>query len=257
MRSSHILGALLLTFSSLAAAWGEPQQIRRDLLPRATPTAGEGDAIVGDQSSTADASTTTSTSKNSKSSGKSGSKSGSSAKTTSIPSTALQGSISLMTPAATDGYMLYKIGDVLTWVWNYTDVIIEPTAINVVAYCSEASADFTITQNASWPITAATWDTGEYQSTATAKLLVATYTLNIWDASKQRTAAATAGYLYGYSSWTFGLYTPQSYVPLADFVCPTCDSGASTLDSYTMRMMLGMALVAATSFTWFVAGRII
>jgi hypothetical protein len=42
-----------------------------------------------------------------------------------------------------------------------------------------------------------------------------------------------------------------------DFVCPTCDSGASALDSYTMRMMLAMALVAATSFTWFVAGRII
>jgi hypothetical protein len=193
------------------------------------PTAGEGDAIVGDQSSTADASTTTSTSKNSKSSGKSGSKSGSSAKTTSIPSTALQGSISLMTPAATDGYMLYKIGDVLTWVWNYTDVIIEPTAINVVAYCSEASADFTITQNASWPITAATWDTGEYQSTATAKLLVATYTLNIWDASKQRTAAATAGYLYGYSSWTFGLYTPQSYVPLAGMRIPRCEWGGERL----------------------------
>jgi hypothetical protein len=120
----------------------------------------------------------------------------------------------MVTPAATDGYQIYKIGDVLTWVWNYTNVVIEPTAINVVAYCSEASEEFTVTSNASWPITKATWDTGEYQSTATAKLLVATYTLNIFDASKARTANPTAGYLYGYSSLTFGLYTPQSYVPL-------------------------------------------
>jgi hypothetical protein len=120
----------------------------------------------------------------------------------------------MITPAATDGYQIFKIGEVVTFVWNYTDVIAQPTAINVVAYCQDASQDFTITGNASWPITSVTWDTGEYQSTATNKLLVATYTLNIFDAAKAKTAMPTAGYLYGYNRLQFGLYTPKEYKPL-------------------------------------------
>ncbi|KAA8909108.1 hypothetical protein FN846DRAFT_943534 [Sphaerosporella brunnea] len=260
MRSFQILGAVFIAFTTFAAATpnmaGANPPFRRELLPRQTPTAGVGDAITGDATPKSTTTQPSETGSSNKGSNKSSSnKSSSTKKTTKVPATALAGGVSMVTPAPTDGYQIYKIGDIVTFVWNYTNVIIQPTAINVVAYCQDASQDFTISANASWPITSATWDTGEYQNTATAKLLVATYTLNIFDASKQKTAGPTAGYLYGYSQYQFGLYTPQPYTPLADFVCPTCANDANAMDPMAFRMVLAMGLVAATSFTWFLTGR--
>ena len=41
----------------------------------------------------------------------------------------------------------------------------------------------------------------------------------------------------------------------ADFECPTCDPNlGSKLDVYTLRMMVGMGLMAASSFVWFMGG---
>jgi hypothetical protein len=78
----------------------------------------------------------------------------------------------MITPAPTDGFTLFKIGDPVTFVWNYTDLIVPPKHINVEAYCTDGANYFTITANASADMTKAVWDTGEYQSTATIKLPV-------------------------------------------------------------------------------------
>jgi len=78
----------------------------------------------------------------------------------------------MVTPGVMDGYQIYKIGETLTFAWNYTDVKVTPTAINVVAFCQDNQHDFTITGNVSAQQTKVLWDTGEYQSTATVKLLL-------------------------------------------------------------------------------------
>jgi hypothetical protein len=136
------------------------------------PTSGVGEAIVGDATpkSTADPSSTPTGKSNSKESGSK--KSTKKTKTTKIPADAVAGTIQMVTPNIYDAYPIYKIGDTVTFEWNYTDVIASPSAINVVAYCSQAAQDFTITGNASVDMTRVYWDTGKYQSTATDKLPV-------------------------------------------------------------------------------------
>jgi len=78
----------------------------------------------------------------------------------------------MVTPGVMDGYQIYKIGETLTFAWNYTDVVVTPTAINVVAFCQAVNQDFTITGNVSAQETKVLWDTGAYQSSATVKLPV-------------------------------------------------------------------------------------
>jgi len=161
----------------------------------------------------------------------------------------------MKTPAATDGFSIYKIGDKVTFAWNYTDLIISPTAVDVVASCSAAATDFTIASNLPIKSMSVTWDTGKFQQTGNVRLPVATYTLYVFDSKGSKTDTPQVGRLGPFSGPQFGMYTPQSYTPLKDFECPTCDPNqASGLDKYALRMMVGMGLIAATSFTWFVAG---
>jgi hypothetical protein len=277
MRSFQLVAAVFLALSTLAVSSPQPaaDPFKRELLPRQTstgrssaPTEGVGDPIEGntDPQSTEESSSNTAKETNTKSgddneaSTKSGddkdasTKKKSSTRTTRIPATAQVGLVNMKTPNPTDGYQIYKIGDTVTFEWNYTDVKVQPDAINVVAYCQDAQQDFTITGNASAAMTRVTWDTGEYES-STIKLLVATYTLNIFDAAKTKGAIASPGYLGSFNNYQFGLYTPREYKPLKDFECPTCDpNGASTLDRYMLRMMMGMGLAAVASFTWFMVG---
>lgn len=59
------------------------------------------------------------------------------------------------------------------------------------------------------------WDTGKYQSSATIPLLTASYTLIVYDASKEISDTASAGYLSSQNGgYVFGMYTPQAYTPL-------------------------------------------
>ena len=78
----------------------------------------------------------------------------------------------MVTPDVFAAYPLYKIGDTITFEWNYTGLIVSPSAINVVAYCSQNAHDFTITGNASAAMTKVYWDTHEYMATATDQLPV-------------------------------------------------------------------------------------
>lgn len=92
-------------------------------------------------------------------------------KTTKIPATAQVGVVNLETPGIFDPFSYYPIGETLTFGWNYTNLIVTPTAINVEAHIAELGNQyFPITMNASGSLTKAEWDTGEYQKNALAKL---------------------------------------------------------------------------------------
>lgn len=163
------------------------------------------------------------------------------------------GGVQMITPAALAASQYYKIADYVTFAWNYTSLSITPSAVDILASCSENSATYTIAVNQSitGQTQAVTWDTGNYQSTASTPLLVATYTLIIYDADSSVSATAQAGYLGVYDQFTFGMYTPQPYTPISDYVCATCNAAMSSMERQTLGFMFGMVIVTILSFSWF------
>ena len=163
------------------------------------------------------------------------------------------GGISMITPNALGGAQYYKIKDYVTFAWNYTSLSITPSAVDILASCSLNSATYTIALNQS--ITAATqsitWDTGEFQKTASTPLVIATYTLVVYDASSEITASPRAGYLGLYDQFTFGMYTPQKYTPMADYVCATCNGAMSSMERQTLAFLFGTVAITVLSFGWF------
>ena len=159
----------------------------------------------------------------------------------------------MVTPNIMSGAQYYKIADYVTFAWNFTSLSVTPTALDIMASCTTNSALYTIAVNQTvhGATNAVTWDTGAYQSTATIPLLVATYTLYIYDADSSISASPAAGYLGVFDQFTFGMYTPQPYTPMADFVCATCNSANSAMDRHTWKFLLGMVAVTVMSFGWF------
>jgi len=163
----------------------------------------------------------------------------------------------MMTPAAISGEQYFKIGDFITFGWNYTSLEATPTAVNILASCSANSELFTIQMNQTVANNtgAVTWDTGSYQATAVGNpLLTETYTLVIYDAASSISATAQAGYLAVFDSYTFGMYSPQAYTPLNDYQCVTCSGALSDMERRALGMVLGMCCLTVLSFTWFVGG---
>lgn len=163
----------------------------------------------------------------------------------------------------------YKIGEDVTFVWNYTSLSVTPSAVNVVASCSMNKQEYTLTSNMSVKATGSVvWDTGKYQSSATIPLLTATYTLFVYDASKEIDDTPSAGYLGSQNGYSFGMYTPQPYTPLngeipsqhsnrkqtltfIEFHCATCGGAMSETSRQALKFTFGMAIITFASFTWF------
>ncbi|MCJ1390505.1 hypothetical protein MMC18_003365 [Xylographa bjoerkii] len=144
-----------------------------------------------------------------------GNKTSSGPETTSIDPRLPAGGIEMLTPAAIAPASYYKIGDQITFGWNYTSLIVTPTAIDILATCSGCASAYTLSNNASVKETGSVvWDTSGY-ATGTNPLLTETYTLIIHDAAQPTTATAQAGYLGTYNSFTFGMYAPQPYTGLS------------------------------------------
>lgn len=119
-------------------------------------------------------------------------------------------------PAAQAQSSYYKIGDHVTFKWNYTSLSVTPTGINVVASCSVNNQEYTITSNETVHETGSVvWDTGAYQANATVPLLTETYTLLVYDVDREPTEVAPPGHLGGFGQFMFGMYTPQPYTPLS------------------------------------------
>lgn len=163
----------------------------------------------------------------------------------------------MMTPAVASGEQYFKIGDYVTFGWNYTSLEATPTAVNVMATCTANKQLYTISTNLTLAnnTNAVTWDTGSYQATAVQNpLLTETYTLIIYDAASSISATPQAGYLAVYDSYTFGMYSPQAYTPLGDYECVTCSGALSEMERRALGMVIGMSILTVLSFTWFVGG---
>jgi hypothetical protein len=167
------------------------------------------------------------------------------------------GGVALITPAIIDGPQYFKIGDFVTFAWNYTSLLATPSAVDILATCKENDQTYTLAMNQTIgnATGAVTWDTGAYQSTAlSAPLLTETYTLIIYDAASSISAQAQAGYLAVYDQYTFGMYTPQPYTPLNEFQCATCSAAFGDMERRALGMVVGVSVITILSFTWFVGG---
>lgn len=164
----------------------------------------------------------------------------------------------MIDPPLTAGAQLYKIGDFVTWKWNYTNVLGTPTAIDVLASCSACSRTFTLTQNMTWATqNAFTWDTAEFQKKNSAGgLAVAQYTLVIYDADSGPSATIDPGYLGVFNSFQFGLYTGMhTDIPEGqDWSCASCSGAFSQMETRAIGFALTMSVLTMLSFTWFVSG---
>jgi hypothetical protein len=164
----------------------------------------------------------------------------------------------LVTPAVISGPQYYKVGDNVTFVFGYTNVLATPTAVDVLASGSVSKQTYTMAMDQKVGNATGTviWDTGDYQATALADpLLTQMYTLIIYDAASNVSATAEPGYLAVYEQYTFGMYTPQPYTPLASYQCATCSSGAlSEMERMALTTVLGVSIITIMSFSWFVGG---
>lgn len=162
----------------------------------------------------------------------------------------------MLIPAATTT-TYFKIGDYITFAWNYTSLLTTPTAVNIMATCTMNHVLYPIAMNqtVSASTQAVTWDTGKYQATAVGNpLLTETYTLVIYDAHSSISATSQPGYLAPFKQYAFAMYVPQPYVPLSEWTCATCSGALSDMERRALGLMFGMSVVTVMSFTWFVSG---
>jgi hypothetical protein len=119
----------------------------------------------------------------------------------------------MVTPNALAGTQFYKVGDWVTFAWNYTSLSVTPSAIDVLASCTANQATYTIAVNMSATETQVLWDTKSTPD-GQAPFLTENYKLLIYDSDLSATAAPRAGYLGAFTGFTFGMYLPQEYVSL-------------------------------------------
>lgn len=166
------------------------------------------------------------------------------------------GGIEMLTPNTVQvASALYKVGDNIELAWNYTNVLVTPTAIDVLVSCSAASETWTLTANMTFETEVNfIWETEDDADNADKPLLTAMYTLIVKDVDADVTERPSSGYLGAYSGFVFGLYHPIAYTPLADWECTVCNAGPGGFDSQALKMAVTMALITFCGFTWFVAG---
>jgi len=168
----------------------------------------------------------------------------------------------MVTPASTASTSFYKIGDWVTFAWDFTSLKGTPTAVDVLAKYSSTS--YTIAANASVPTSAnATqtilWDTAAYQDSNEGRaqpLQMVIYTLVVYDAAYSISATPSAGYMSVASTHKFAMYSPQAYTSLSGVgdQCAICSAGVSDMEKNVLKFMFGMSAVTVLSFTWFVGG---
>ncbi|KAH8596848.1 hypothetical protein B0O99DRAFT_618782 [Bisporella sp. PMI_857] len=271
---------ILLFLSTFAVAWPWPRWlpeldslvVRQDSGDSATPTTasarrtsssdssspsetGKSSTTIKSFSNTKGGTTATGTQSGSKTSSQSGAKTTKKA-TTTFDARLPAGGVSMITPAPLST-SFYKIGDYVTFAWNYTSLLATPSQINIVATCTANQQLYTLAANQTVgnATGAVTWDTGAYQQTAlSAPLLTETYTLIIYDAASSISATPQAGYLSTFNTFTFGMYVPQPYTPLDEFVCITCSGALGDMERRALGMVIGVSAITILSFTWFVGG---
>ncbi|THG95792.1 hypothetical protein EW026_g5924 [Hermanssonia centrifuga] len=149
-----------------------------------------------------------------------GSSGGSSAASTtiSIPQTAPAGGLTITQPPQTaTSYFKIAQGNVITFAWNFTDLIVTPTHLTVSAICDNGNTYPVGPSNGiiDGSATSVTWDLYSFQqANPNTPLAQATYTLNIWD-DRGPGSRMEPGLLQENSQLKFALYSPQAYTPLS------------------------------------------
>ncbi|KAK7737013.1 hypothetical protein SLS53_006769 [Cytospora paraplurivora] len=176
--------------------------------------------------------------------------------TVSVSSGAEVASVVMLTPLTTLTSAYYRIGEYVTFGWNYTNLEVTPTAVDVAISCTTATETWTLTSNMTFHTKGSfTWDSGAYQSSNVAQpLLVEEYVLYIYDADSSISATAGAGSLTANPAVTFGLYTGQPYTPLESWVCATCSGALSNSERQALGFLFTVVAITVASFTWFVTG---
>lgn len=168
------------------------------------------------------------------------------------------GGVSMIAPATTaQATPLFKIGDDVTLSWNYTSLQGTPTAIDVYVSCTTTGfrETWTLTANMSFQTDVSfVWRTEEQANDVEAPLPVALYTLVIKDSDVAMNAVPDPGYLGAFNQFTFGLYTPKPYTPLAGWTCAGCNAAMAKAERQAVSFIMAMGFVTVASFTWFVTG---
>ena len=168
----------------------------------------------------------------------------------------------MITPGIFSSTSYYKVGEYITFAWNLTSLSVTPTALDIMASCGANNNIYTlaVNQTVNGSTGAVTWDTGDYQATATVPLLTETYTLIIMDAALPAvTATAVYGGLPVWSNYRFGMYTTQPYQnssggDAATYTCITCKSAASSLEKQPPAFIFGMVFITIASYTVLASG---
>ncbi|KAI4729546.1 hypothetical protein E4T49_02673 [Aureobasidium sp. EXF-10728] len=172
------------------------------------------------------------------------------------------GGIAMITPDVYSSSSYYKVGQYITFAWNMTSLSVTPTALDIMASCAANNNMYTlaVNQTVNGSTGAVTWDTGDYQATATVPLLTETYTLIIMDAAMPAvTATAVYGGLPVFSGHRFGMYTTQPYQNTSGndteiYTCITCKSAASSLERQPLAFIFGTVFITIATYTILVCG---
>lgn len=161
------------------------------------------------------------------------------------------GGISMITPNALAGEQLYKVGDYITFAWNYTSLSSTPDHIDILASCTANQATYTIAVNQSATETSVVWDT-KNPPQGQAPFLTEKYKLIIYDAKSSISAAPQAGLLGVFNSFTFGMYTGQNYVSLRDgYTCTGCSGALSHFEKMTIGTLMFTTSTTIGSLLYF------
>jgi hypothetical protein len=200
--------------SSDAPASTQPAKTSAAAKPTATGDNNNNDDNNNDNNSSGDNASNTAKETASGTKKPSGSKTtGKGSKSTSFDARLPAGGLTMVTPNALAGTQFYKVGDWVTFAWNYTSLSVTPTAIDVLASCTANQATYTISVNMSATETEVLWNTKNTPE-GQAPFLTENYKLLIYDSDLSATAAPRAGYLGAFTGFTFGMYLPQEYISL-------------------------------------------
>jgi hypothetical protein len=168
------------------------------------------------------------------------------------------GGVQMVTPNPFLGPQYYKIGEWITFAWNYTSLSVTPSAVDILASCSVNQQTYTIAVNQSVQETGKVfWDTKSYKDEHPngPDFITETYTLLIYDAESSVSATPRAGYLTPYNQFRFGLYEPKPAVAWKDFTCPNCNpNGAlSPFEKLTLKALFVTSATTIASLLYFAA----
>ncbi|KAF6753460.1 hypothetical protein DFP72DRAFT_901749 [Ephemerocybe angulata] len=135
-------------------------------------------------------------------------------------------------PQSATSYYKIAPGNLITFGWNASYIIVRPTSLTVSAFCNNGN-HYPVGPDPSGRIpgdaTEVVWDPYAYQTAhSSLPLPQDVCTLAICD-ERDYTASRRAGYLSPNTQLQFAMYTPQPYTPLASgWTCAICNSGMST-----------------------------